>query len=334
MALAPCLDWAMVNAPGIDRRALWDATLPLVAGVTEAPVVARWRVGWHQWSTLFSASLPDERKAPAIDEIRRLGEPLCLYWMLRLQVWSLAVIQVDIGQDLVRESGRCIAEMRALERPEWSAAVRCLRARAESEHCRLLDDLDGFSGWLHRAIALATEAGDSRGRYSAMVALVDAELHLERFERAVRVGEELVEALRSSGFDSTLCFARSNLVLAYLWRGDLASARTLIEEAWPLLVRFGLLGMVANGLALLAALEGRSADAARLAGFAEHENDSHAGDRQSNEVRAVRDAERIAIEALGEGTFAALKAEGASIGAEEVRRLAVRGPDQVPQNVR
>src|SRR6185295_4554471 len=36
VALAPCLDWAMVNAPGIERRALWDATLPLVAGVTEA----------------------------------------------------------------------------------------------------------------------------------------------------------------------------------------------------------------------------------------------------------------------------------------------------------
>lgn len=127
----------------------------------------------------------------------------------------------------------------------------------------------------------------------------------------------------TSRFESTLTFARQNLVLAHVQRRDFAAARAVATEAWPLSVRFGVVGLICNTLALLAALEGRAADAAQLAGYADQQNRLQ-GDRPSNETRAARDAERIATMALGAAAVADLMTAGASLSLGEVWRIGLQ----------
>jgi hypothetical protein len=320
VALAPCLDWALVNEPGEGRRALWNLTAPLLDESVSAALQCRWWAGWYQWATLFGGLPRDEDQGRAIDNVRRLGDRRAVYWMLRCRLWALNI--TARGDPLAAEASyRCIREMREIEDPAWSAALRYLRARGESEYCNTVTDLPGAIEWLRRAVALAAQADDSRARYSAMVALVDTELSLQRYDDAVRNSHVLVDALRWSRFESTLAYTRHNLLLAHVWRHDFAEARAVAAEVWSLSTRFDATGLLANNLALLAALEGRHADAARLAGYADHRDKLHGHDRQSNETRAVREAERIAAKELGEEKVDCLKAEGASLTETEVKQL-------------
>jgi predicted ATPase len=323
VALAPCLDWAMVNEPpGTVRRALWETTAPLVADTMPVELRARWWMGWSSWTTQFGGIALRDKQRRAIDEVRRLGDRRALVWMLRGRLWTLAISEGG-GPEAIEESDRCIHEIRAMEEPSWPPVLRYMRMRGESEYSRISGDQPESIRWLRRAGALAQDACDSRARHSAMVALVDAELSMQRYDDAARDAGELVEALCSTPFESTLTYGRHNLALAHIWRRDFAAARMVVTHSWPLSARFDILGLLANNLALLAAFEGRLVDAARLAGYANHQNELRGQDRQSNESRAVREAERLAVAALGVEEFIRLKAEGRTLTKAELRQLAI-----------
>jgi predicted ATPase/DNA-binding winged helix-turn-helix (wHTH) protein len=323
VALAPCLDWAMVNEPaGPDRRAIWESTAPLVDETLPKALRARWWAGWHSWATLFGGHAPEEQRQRAVDEVRRLGDDEALYWMLNAQHWWLT-LAAEGGQNVAQRSHELLRELRDLVREDWSAALRYRLQRSESQHCLIVGELAASVEWLQRATVLAREAGDSRGLYSAMVAAVDNELTLTRYDDAARRGSEVVELLRASRFESTLTHARANVALAHVWRRDFVAARAVNEDAWPLVLRFDLVGLVSHNLALLAALEGRHADAARLVGYGDHRSRVLGEDRQANESRAVHEAEGVATSALGLSEVGRLKAEGALMTAADVKQVAL-----------
>lgn len=328
VALAPCLDWAMVNEPAIpNRRALWEATRSLINDSSMPDALrTRWWCGWQLWATMIYGEVTDEERQHALDEVRRIGDRAALFWMLKGRLSRLTLLATN--DTAVEAEHQCIVEMRQLADASWPPVLRYHLMRAEFEHCRNVGDLAGALQWLRLALTLADEAGDSRARYSAMVAAMDTQLLLKHYDDAVRAGTELVEALRSTRFESTLTYARHNLVHAHVWQRDFAAARAVSRDAWPLLIRFDLVGMLAHNLALLAASEGRSTDAARLVGYADYQASLRGEEQQINELRAVREAERIAIVALGTDEVARLKAEGASLTRADVKRLALaKHPD-------
>ncbi len=324
VALAPCLDWAMVNEPAIpNRRSLWDATRALVNDSSlPASLRARWWSCWHAWATMFASQATDEERQNALKEVRQIGDHAALFWMLTGHHLRLTILATD-DTAAAEASHQCVAEIRQLADASWPAALRYHLMRVESDHCRNVGDLSSAVQWLRRAVVLADEAGDSRARYSAMVAAMDAELLLKRYDDAARAGTELVEALRKTRFESTLTYARHNLAHAHVWRRDFAAARTVSLDAWPLAIRFDLVGMLSHNLALLAALEGQPDDAARIIGYVNHQTTLPGEERQLNEMRAVREAERIATDALGADEVARLMLEGASLTQAEVKRLAL-----------
>ena len=314
----------MVNEPAIpNRRALWEATRSLVNDPSvPATLRARWWSCWHVWATMFANQATDEERQNALDEVRRIGDRAALFWMLKGHHLRLTILATD-DTAAAEASHQCIAEIRQLADASWPAALRYHLMRVESDHCRNVGDLSSAVQWLRRAVVLADEAGDSRGRYSAMVAAMDAELLLKRYDDAARAGTELIEALRKTRFESTVTYARHNLVHAHVWRRDFTAARAVSLDAWPLAIRFDLVGMLAHNLALLAALEGRSSDAAQIVGYANYQTSQKGEERQINEMHAVREAERIATAALGADEVVRLMIEGASLTQAEVKRLAL-----------
>ena len=120
----------------------------------------------------------------------------------------------------------------------------------------------------------------------------------------------------------TARLARGRDKLDDVWKREFGAARSVSADAWSLSMRFNLIGLLANNLALLAAFEGRFADAARVAGYANHQSALRGADRQPNETRAVREAERIAASALGAEAVRSLLAEGTSMTEAKVRMLA------------
>ena len=328
VALVPALDWAMVNEPpGAARREQWDRTLPLLNSSLPAALHARWWMGWFSWVTLFGgggtgSGIGPELRQRALAEVRDLGDRRALHWMLRGRMWLLTTAAAGDAQALA-EARQVMDEMRALAEPAWSAVHHAMRMRAESELCSVAGDHLAAIAWLRRAAALAVEAGDARARHSAMVALSDAHLGLQQFDEAARSAAELIDALRATPFESTLTYARHNLALAHIWRRDFSAARAAAHDAWALSIRFQVLGLLANNLALLAAFEGRFADAARLAGYADEQNRQRGEDRQSNEARAVGEALHLATEALGAERCAALQVDGALLTVGELRLLSL-----------
>ena len=84
---------------------------------------------------------------------------------------------------------------------------------------------------------------------------------------------------------------------------------------------------LADNLALLAALEGRARDAAKLCGYGDAIYAANGVVRQVNEARMATDAERLAREKIGEAEFERLKAEGAALGENNIASLAFRLKD-------
>jgi hypothetical protein len=78
----------------------------------------------------------------------------------------------------------------------------------------------------------------------------------------------------------------------------------------------------ADYFALLAVLEGRAADAARLAGFADAAYARNEDERQSNEIAAIERARTLTRAALGEAEAVRLQAEGARCSDGEAAALA------------
>lgn len=99
------------------------------------------------------------------------------------------------------------------------------------------------------------------------------------------------------------------------WRQDAARIPLVAHAAWPDL------------LALLAALESRPRAAAKLLGLGDAGWARSGRERGSTTRTAIRRAESIARGALGDGTFAQLRREGALVRREDVDAIAFAAED-------
>jgi hypothetical protein len=213
-----------------------------------------------------------------------------------------------------------LQELQALEDPAWPAQRLLWGAEAAQVLARMGGDADDTLRRSRRLVALDRARGSDAA--IALGNLIDHELAAGDAAAAARTGTALVEALQHTRDEYSLAFARINLCAAYLALGDHAQARMAVRAAWPQALAFELQHAAAAYLALLAALEGRPASAARLMGYASGIYAAREETIEANEAAAMSRARDLAVAALGEQDFRRAHAQGASLRDSEVAALA------------
>jgi hypothetical protein len=144
--------------------------------------------------------------------------------------------------------------------------------------------------------------------------LADTLLAANEVDAAVQTGREAVrEAAINRRNRRGICAAGINLTGALLAQGALSEARKTAETAWPMAAEFLRLSWIVDYVSLLAAMEGRFLDAARLCGAANSLYAARGCPREVNEARAASQAASLARERLGNSEFLRLQAEGAGL---------------------
>lgn len=218
-----------------------------------------------------------------------------------------------------------LAEARALADPAWPAQRVLWDAEAAQWIARMSGDAHAAMVLGRRLLALDLE----RGSDAAVAAgnLIDTELAAGDARGAVRSGTALVESLHGTRHEYSLAFARINLLAALLALDDLAQARPVARAAWDKAPGFDLHHATTSYLALLAALDARPHDAARLVGYSEAAYAARAEVREANETAAAERAGTIARQALGDAEFDRLYDEGAATGLTRIGAIAFGDED-------
>ena len=157
--------------------------------------------------------------------------------------------------------------------------------------------------------------------------LIDSELAAGDPHAAAQTGRALVGMLLSSRDEYQLVLARLNLCAALLALDAGIEARPVAEAGWRQARRFELQACWADYLALLAALEQRTAAAARLCGYSVAAYARSEEHREVNEAAAFDRAFRLATGALGDTEFERLQAEGGSLRDEDIAAIAFGSAD-------
>jgi hypothetical protein len=256
--------------------------------------------------------------ALARDHARLTGDRRHLYVALGASAYAMAYNN-DLDSAITN-----LAEMRALEDAATVPRHMMLREDVEST-------LAGFRGDHAERVRLTRErvagAIDALDQTTSMNNLIDAELSAGDVRAAAATGRTLVAILAGSRDEYSLTMARLNLCAALLALDAVADARPVAEAGWPQAERFGLKKEWADYLALLAALEQRTAAAAQLCGYSSAAHEMVEGHREPNEAAAYDRAHRLAASALGDSEFERLQSEGRSLRDGDIEAIAFGSGD-------
>jgi hypothetical protein len=122
---------------------------------------------------------------------------------------------------------------------------------------------------------------------------------------------------------STLGIYLGNLAGVLTERADLDEALAAAREGLPLLKLGGYVWIFVDHVALRAAMAGKVANAARLAGFTDSIFAAKETSRQPNEARARKRLQALLREKLAPDELERLLAEGAKMSEDEACRIAV-----------
>ena len=295
-----------------ERVALADALDALLASAPPALAQLRIRLSlvifWHDANP--ERGLAGARCA--MELARQADDRFAMYVLLSLT----ARVAMRVGEPALAAAS--LAEMHAIEDPSWPPHRRYWGPEAEG-FCAVIggDDSSGRSlPFFHKTLELAHAAGDSA--FAGRANLVAAELAAGNAAAAAEAGRELVELLQQTRDEFTLAVARANLLAALLAQDDLVAARPVAEAGWAKAATFGLQPYYGDDLALMAALQGRSAVAAQLAGYATAAYATQKSPRWQIEARAFERATAISRSALGSAEFERLMESGASLADAQI----------------
>ena len=180
----------------------------------------------------------------------------------------------------------------------------------------------GYRAASHAVQDLADRAGAQRTAAWVRLKLADAALIAGDTIKAIELGHRAVGRVRALDWTSHLGLGLSNLCGAQVLGGQNSAATASATEALPLMWASEWGYLLADPLALLAAREGRWADAGLLLGFVDGWFAAHAGEREINEARQALLAAAAIEGALGAQSLAQLRREGALLTDGEARCVA------------
>jgi len=198
------------------------------------------------------------------------------------------------------------------------------------DYCAVLKALTGDPAGarsdLETALSLYRSAGAERYALFTLAQLGDVAWSLGDLDAARSGMEETVALLRKSPLTAVMLgLCLSNLAGVCTERGELEDALTAAREGLPMLVEGGFAWSHLDHLALRAALAGKFADAARIAGFSDSAFASRKAPRQPNEARSRDRLQGVLEEKLSADELAKLSAEGAALSEEAACKLALEG---------
>jgi len=215
-----------------------------------------------------------------------------------------------------------LAEAATLEQPAWPARLRMSMPGQRGSIAMYAKDAEGYRRSRREMLALAEQAGATRSAASARLGLGDAALLAQDYEEAAALCSALADELRRWSSPFTLGITLENLANALVHLGDLPGAYSAAMESLPLMRGNEAGADVFNILALIAAMGGRHAQAARMLGHVDAWVERSQYALAPNEARAAAEAGAAIDAALGPQEHARLRKEGAGLTDEEADRLA------------
>jgi len=304
LALAPHLSYVLSGTSRPDALQAYEVTESDLGDDVPLNVRAKWALGLSRHWQTWKPELAVRWGLAAADWYRESGDPTGLYL-------SLCAICTSHGASVGAAQRHSLAELLSLEVPGWSAHLRSQAARAEALIARIDGDYERAIAAYQRVLTLCEASGDSFEVLFALLSMADIELMTGQTEAAIRHGEQIVVRLGTERNHLYMALALLNLTAALLFASQVKRARQVASEGWQLSAQFLLQAPWSDYLALLAAQEDRVRDAAQLLGCADV---FYAGNlRQTNEVRAVAEVERIARHRLGDAEFDRLRAQGRAL---------------------
>jgi predicted ATPase/DNA-binding winged helix-turn-helix (wHTH) protein len=277
---------------------------------------------WLWLGILLSTPTPAQAMTAlqrAIDGYRSLGSVVGLGHSL---VW-LGRIFVLMGK--FEQAEAILAEaFPVVERSEVRRVIGSYHA--QSGFLKMVTG-DSFAARTHleKAFTLYRDAGAEDASFAMRGTLGDLSWTLGDLDTAKARFLDNIAQLRQSQFarKERLGTSLTNLAGVYTERGELDVALTAAREGLPLLKDSGRVWYLLDHLALRAALAGKLANAARLAGYADSAVVEKQSPRQPNEARAYARLRTLLREKLAPDELERLLAEGAKMSDDEACRLAL-----------
>jgi len=190
---------------------------------------------------------------------------------------------------------------------------------------KLAGDLTGARTHYEKSLSLFRSAGSERLAVEILGSLADTNWALGTLDAAIAGFRETIALMRGSNMSTkiTLGVTLTNLAGVLVERGELDDALSAAREGLELRKAVGDTSGALDHLALRAALVGRWADAARLAGYIDALFATRGIVRQVNEARARARLDRLLHDRLAANERVGLMAEGASMTEQDACRLAL-----------
>lgn len=307
----------------VERLACADASEALLEA---EPSLHLRMVGWlstawtwtHPRRRHRSRAAAERALSSARDHERLTGDRRHLYLALGISAYAMAY------NNELEPARTTLAEMRALE--DAASVPRHLGVREDVESA-----IAGYRGDHAERVRLTRERvarqSDAFGETICIINLIDAELAAGDVRAAATTGRALLAMLGSSRDEYQLAMARLNFCAALLALDAIAEARLVAKAGWSQAKRFEQQKEWADYLALLTALEQRTASAARLCGYSIAAYAMSEERREVNEAVAFDRARRLAANALGDTEFERLQADGRSLRYEDIAAIAFGSAD-------
>jgi tetratricopeptide (TPR) repeat protein len=190
---------------------------------------------------------------------------------------------------------------------------------------KLSGDLEGARDHCQKALSLYWTAGAFQGARDMTGSLADTNWALGALDAALAGFREIIDVMRTSNRTTTLGLgvALTNLAGVLTELGRLEEALATAREGLALRKDVGYVWGALDHLALRAALAGKFAEAARLAGYVDSVFAAKKTLRQPNEARARARLNEVLRDRLDADELMSLLAAGATITEEAACRLAL-----------
>ena len=334
------LDWAFASQG--------DKRIGIVLAANSGPAWLVWSLhseGLQRLETAvgpFDSETPEKSQARLwlwVGVLRRFTDPVQSIRALRRSValykkigdsFGLGYSLMRLGDGLAR-MGRLKPAQQALD-----AAMPLLqrvgvpRALGPYFHVsgfvkKLAGDLPSARSYYERALSLYRAAGAERAALEMSGNLADTNWALGELDAALAGFRETIGLMRTSNraTKGSLGVNLTNLAGVLTERGELNEALTVAREGLRLRKETGYVWGALDHLALRAALVGKVADAARVAGYADSTFAAKKTLRQANEARARARLNLVLQEQLDADELMRLIAEGGKMTEDEACRLAL-----------
>jgi tetratricopeptide (TPR) repeat protein len=310
--------WSELSLPGEGVQRLQAAVARVGA---QTPELDQARL-WLWLGLLWGEAAPPQAVAAferAIDLYRRLGDASGLgYALVRLGGRLALMSRFDQASPVLAEA------FSVLERADVPKAL-AYYFEGVGFLKQLTGDPAGARMDYEKALSLYRGAGAQRSVLNTLGNLADTTWALGDLDAALAGFRETVALMRKSPLTmrSTLGIYLANLAGVLTERGDLDEALAAAREGLPLLKLGGYVWIFVDHVALRAAMAGKVANAARLAGFTDSIFAAKETSRQPNEARARKRLQALLRGKLAPDELERLLAEGAKMSDDEACRIAV-----------